>query len=75
MKSYPTKAAAGAETDRLPYAPLPTLKEEEDEDQELVICAMPGAVREKAPIKKIALELEQVFEAKKGDGDKRNCFA
>ena len=36
---------------------------------------MPGAVREKAPIKKIALELEQVFEAKKGDGDKRNCFA
>ena len=50
-------------------------EEEEDEDQELVICAMPGAVREKAPIKKIALELEQVFEAKKGDGDKRNFFA
>ena len=34
MKSYPTKAAAGAETDRLSYALLPTLKEEEKEETE-----------------------------------------
>ena len=45
--------------------------EEIDENEALVICAVPGAVRTKAPVKKISQELQQVYETNKKDDEPR----
>ena len=60
-------AAGGADADSDGHE-----EDEIGENEVLVICPVPGAVRSKAPVKKISIELQQVYETIKEDSEPRN---